>query len=131
MFKDGEQQVLDTYKGVLNELENDFTKKDVQQVSVNNDNFYFFTNQNEVETLESSNNTESRGMTRVLTMDNMPKVKQEIEPDKEIEYYYNYNGTSQLDKSAFSNALIIAAVLALIAIVIIVTLSILNYINNF
>ena len=39
MFKDGEQQVLDTYKGVLNELENDFTKKDVQQVSVNNDNF--------------------------------------------------------------------------------------------
>ena len=54
-----------------------------------------------------------------------------IEPDKEIEYYYNHNGTSQLDKSAFSNALIIAAVLALIAIVIIVTLSILNYINNF
>ena len=94
MFKDGEQQVLDTYKGVLNELENDFTKKDVQQVSVNNDNSYFFTNQNEVETLESSNNTESRGMTRVLTMDNMPKIKQEIEPDKEIEYYYNHNGTS-------------------------------------
>ena len=125
MFKDGEQQVLDTYKGVLNELENDFTKKDVQQVSVNNDNSYFFTNQNEVETLESSNNTESRGMTRVLTMDNMPKIKQEIE------YYYNHNGTSQLDKSAFSNALIIAAVLVLIAIVIIVTLSILNYINNF
>lgn len=131
MFKDGEQQVLDTYKGVLNELENDFTKKDVQQVSVNNDNSYFFTNQNEVETLESSNNTESRGMTRVLTMDNMPKIKQEIEPDKEIEYYYNYNESSQLDKSAFSNALIIAAVLALIAIVIIVTLSILKYINNF
>ena len=123
MFKYVEQQVLDTYKGVLNELENDFTKKDVQQVSVNNDNSYFFTNQNEVETLESSNNTESRGMTRVLTMDNMPKIKQEIEPDKEIEYYYNHNGTSQLDKSAFSNALI--------AIVIIVTLSILNYINNF
>ena len=54
-----------------------------------------------------------------------------IEPDKEIEYYYNYNGSSQLDKSAFSNALIIAAVLALIAIVIVVTLSILKYINNF
>ena len=131
MFKDGEQQVLDTYKGVLNELENDFTKKDVQQVSVNNYNSYFFTNQNEVETLESSNNTESRGMTRVLTMDNMPKtlVDNKDEPGNQVEYYYG--GTSSLDKGAFSNTLIIAAVLALIAIVVVVTLSILKYINNF
>lgn len=127
MFKDGEQQVLDTYEDVLNELKENITK-DVKPVVENNpvDNSYFFTNENVGQQQE-----QSKGMTRVLTMDNMPKtlVDNKDEPGNQVEYYYG--GTSSLDKGAFSNTLIIAAVLALIAIVVVVTLSILKYINNF
>ena len=125
MFKDGEQQVLDTYEDVLNELKENITR-DVKPVVENNpvDNSYFFTNENVGQQQE-----QSKGMTRVLTMDNMPKtlVDNKDEPGNQVEYYYG--GT--LDKGAFSNTLIIAAVLALIAIVVVVTLSILKYINNF
>lgn len=126
-FKDGEQQVLDTYEDVLNELKENITR-DVKPVVENNpvDNSYFFTNENVGQQQE-----QSKGMTRVLTMDNMPKtlVDNKDEPGNQVEYYYG--GTSSLDKGAFSNTLIIAAVLALIAIVVVVTLSILKYINNF
>ena len=47
MFKDGEQQVLDTYEDVLNELKENIIK-DVKPVVENNpvDNSYFFTNEN-------------------------------------------------------------------------------------
>lgn len=43
MFKDGEQQVLDTYEDVLNELKENITR-DVKPVVENNpvDNSYFF-----------------------------------------------------------------------------------------
>lgn len=92
MFKDGEQQVLDTYEDVLNELKENITR-DVKPVVENN------------------------------------PVDNKDEPGNQVEYYYG--GTSSLDKGAFSNTLIIAAVLALIAIVVVVTLSILKYINNF
>lgn len=123
MFKDGEQQVLDTYEDVLNELKENITR-DVKPVVENNpvDNSYFFTNENVGQQQE-----QSKGM----TMDNMPKtlVDNKDEPGNQVEYYYG--GTSSLDKGAFSNTLIIAAVLALIAIVVVVTLSILKYINNF
>lgn len=127
MFKDGEQQVLDTYEDVLNELKENITR-DVKPVVENNpvDNSYFFTNENVGQQQE-----QSKGMTRVLTMNNMPKMESDSkeEPGNQVEYYYG--GTSSLDKGAFSNTLIIAAVLALIAIVVVVTLSILKYINNF
>ena len=120
MFKDGEQQVLDTYEDVLNELKENITR-DVKPVVENNpvDNSYFFTNENVGQQQE-----QSKGMTRVFTMDNMPKklVDNKDEPGNQVEYYYG---------GAFSNTLIIAAVLALIAIVVVVTLSILKYINNF